>query len=734
VIILDEIDALTKTQYSDQIFAQIRSIYFSRVNFKELEKLTYILSGVIEPNEIIKDPKISPFNIGQKIFLNDFSSEEFEYFLNNSKLALSQEIRDRIFYWTNGNPRMTWDVCSEVENRLKSKDLSVEIIDKIVNEIYLTTFDKPPVDNIRELVKKDREIRNSIIEIGYKKGKKVSDKVKSKLYLSGIINYDENDIHIKNEIIKQSLNLDWIKSLEEEDKGLVRIAFELIDKEKYSEALTTFERYLVENEFTEEEKNIAYYQMGYAAHKSSMFDKAILYLNKTNFDIEEDAKLYYRVMILKGMANYYSGFIDESLNCFKAIIDSGKKDETYARALLNYGSISLKSDKINHKDNAVKIFEDIINETGFKKDKLKPEFINELKSIAHYNLAQLQNTNGDLDNAIKNYRQAIPLGKKSTKPTMILGLLNITKDERERFSLLDQIVDLINNGMIKPIENDPEKPIDFSFDELRDIAVTAFLDYNETLFNKLKPHLSLLGDKSISKHLYDLAIYLINNHKDWVRAIKLLNAVYAKFDDVEIALDKATKYNTLKLLAYFTNLKESSDKHIEYLALFAKERLALVDYIDMEIFANLIYSLTEKKKYNEALKYVDLINSIKATVPDINLINYLVIYHLELNLYWFTGDTKKAMKKAEEIVHLANDARVKNQKSNLLGDTGLDVIKQNAESIIHPTQVQQTPVKVAKSYGRNEMIKVRYKDGAIIETKFKKVEKDLSSGACFILN
>ena len=33
VIILDEIDALTKTSYSDQIFAQIRSIYFRASKF-----------------------------------------------------------------------------------------------------------------------------------------------------------------------------------------------------------------------------------------------------------------------------------------------------------------------------------------------------------------------------------------------------------------------------------------------------------------------------------------------------------------------------------------------------------------------------------------------------------------------------------------------------------------------------------------------------------------------------
>ncbi|MDB5014311.1 MAG: hypothetical protein JWQ25_2513, partial [Daejeonella sp.] len=117
VIILDEIDGLTKTNYSDEIFSQIRSSYFaSRVNYKEFFNLTYLLSGVVEPSEIIKDSQISPFNIGQKIFLNDFSREEFDQFLIKSQLNLEANSRDRIYYWTNGNPRMTWDICSEVEN------------------------------------------------------------------------------------------------------------------------------------------------------------------------------------------------------------------------------------------------------------------------------------------------------------------------------------------------------------------------------------------------------------------------------------------------------------------------------------------------------------------------------------------------------------------------------------------------------------------------------------------
>ncbi len=734
VIILDEIDALTKTQYSDQIFAQIRSIYFSRVNFKELEKLTYILSGVIEPNEIIKDPKISPFNIGQKIFLNDFNKEEFEQFITKSKLSLSQEIIDRIFYWTGGNPRMSWDVCSEVENRLKTEELTSEIIDKIVNQIYLTTYDKPPIDNIRELVSKDREIRNSIVEIGYKKGSEVSDKIKNKLYLSGIINYDDNDIHIKNEIIKQSLNLEWIKSLEEEDKGLVRIAIEQFEKENYPEALNTFERFLSENNFEEGDKSLCYYYMGYASYRISDFGKAIKYLSKSKFDVEEDGKWYFRTLNLKGLANYYYGEIEESLACFKSVIDSGRKDETYVRALLNFGSISLKSDKTNHRSEGIKIFNEIIDESGFKKEKLTEQLVKELKSIAHYNLAQIQNSNGDYINAATNYKQAIQLGKANTKPTIILALLEITESVEEKHDLFNQLIDLISTGKIIPIEDDPEKPIDFSFDALRHIAINTFLNYNDTLFNKLKPHLSLLGDKSISKHLYELALFSINKTRGWETAIKLFNGIYENFENTEFSIDNETRYNTLKFLSYFTKVENVIGIHTEYINLFAKEQLVKVDNLDMEIFANLIYFLSEKKKYQEALKYVNLINSIRPLVPEEILINYLVIYHLELNIYFYLNDRQKAVQKAEEIIMLANDEKVKLQNSNLLGETGLEVIRQNAESILKPTARIQTPVKAVKTYGRNQIIKVRYKDGTTLETKFKKVENDLKIGECFILN
>ena len=45
VIILDEIDSLTKGVFSDKVFAQIRSVYFTRTNYPQFNKLTYLTAG-----------------------------------------------------------------------------------------------------------------------------------------------------------------------------------------------------------------------------------------------------------------------------------------------------------------------------------------------------------------------------------------------------------------------------------------------------------------------------------------------------------------------------------------------------------------------------------------------------------------------------------------------------------------------------------------------------------------
>lgn len=242
VIILDEVDALMSVYYSDNIFSQIRSTYFSRTTFPVFERLTYVLSGVVEPTELIKDLNKSPFNIGDKIYLNDFTKDEHEDFVRKSELKITHEISNEIFEWTNGNPRLTFDICSEVENSiLEGIQPSKELLQDIVKKKYLTFFDVSPIDHIRELVKTDRQIRRAISLINKNQSNNLNDAIKIKLYLHGIIDSEfDKETKIKNKIIEQSLSENWIKSIDFPSIDKDEYGLEIINSKKFKYFLDKF--------------------------------------------------------------------------------------------------------------------------------------------------------------------------------------------------------------------------------------------------------------------------------------------------------------------------------------------------------------------------------------------------------------------------------------------------------------------------------------------------------------
>jgi preprotein translocase subunit SecA len=59
--------------------------------------------------------------------------------------------------------------------------------------------------------------------------------------------------------------------------------------------------------------------------------------------------------------------------------------------------------------------------------------------------------------------------------------------------------------------------------------------------------------------------------------------------------------------------------------------------------------------------------------------------------------------------------------------------RQGEEGDAPPRQPQKVePVRTGRKIGRNEMVKVRYQNGEVVETKYKKVEEDINSGACVL--
>lgn len=299
IICLDEIDALTRSDYSDHVFSFIRSVYFSgRSNFPELENLTYLLSGVAEPSDIIKNKDVSPFNIGEKIYLDDFSIEEIQKFLDNAKIRLDTPTLQRVFHWTRGYPRMIWDVCSLLEEQqLAGTIVDINVVDSAVKSLYFSEVDAPPVDHIKKLTKETPDIRDALISIHYGKSEGISESTRTKLYLAGISRHslEGDSVDFKNAVLEQCLNEEYLH-------GLVTLNFKssldtAINKIKLGqvyqglEELQIIEAQLPETDLPSLEfwRGIGYFELEKYDQAIAQFERSI---KTTDLQVHFDSTLY----------------------------------------------------------------------------------------------------------------------------------------------------------------------------------------------------------------------------------------------------------------------------------------------------------------------------------------------------------------------------------------------------------------------------------------------------------
>src|SRR5262247_435061 len=117
VIFVDEIDAVRSLPFStDEFFAGIRELYNHRTEDGELERLTFCLLGVASPSNLIRDTRTTPFNIGRRIELNDFTENEAAPLAQGLMRPepLGMKLLRRILYWTGGHPYLTQRLCQGV--------------------------------------------------------------------------------------------------------------------------------------------------------------------------------------------------------------------------------------------------------------------------------------------------------------------------------------------------------------------------------------------------------------------------------------------------------------------------------------------------------------------------------------------------------------------------------------------------------------------------------------------
>jgi hypothetical protein len=117
VIFIDEIDAVKSLPFStDEFFAAIRECYNRRTQDPRFARLTFCLLGVASPSELIRNTRMTPFNIGRRIELNDFTGDDavpLAAGLEPEERA-QRDLLERVLHWTGGHPYLTQRLCQAI--------------------------------------------------------------------------------------------------------------------------------------------------------------------------------------------------------------------------------------------------------------------------------------------------------------------------------------------------------------------------------------------------------------------------------------------------------------------------------------------------------------------------------------------------------------------------------------------------------------------------------------------
>ena len=107
ILALDEVDRLLQTDFHSDFFALLRAWHNSRALDEEWDKLNLVLVISTEPYLLIKEVNQSPFNVGLKIYLEDFSEDQVRDLNQRHNSPVTETDLPKLLELLGGQPYLT---------------------------------------------------------------------------------------------------------------------------------------------------------------------------------------------------------------------------------------------------------------------------------------------------------------------------------------------------------------------------------------------------------------------------------------------------------------------------------------------------------------------------------------------------------------------------------------------------------------------------------------------------
>ena len=219
VILIDEIDSTLNLNFRDDFFAAIRAVYNERATDPTYQRLTFALFGVATPTDLIQDRERTPFNIGRRIDLREFTLNDAQPLRDGLAASFSNRvdaILKWIFYWTNGHPYLTQKLCHVLQTE------GLVDVNDAVQRIFLSdegrkdpnlTFVQDRVANSPEQEKR----RMLQLYRRVQRGDWIADDnrspVQNRLELYGLVGVAQGQLQVRNRIYERVFDGTWITSM-----------------------------------------------------------------------------------------------------------------------------------------------------------------------------------------------------------------------------------------------------------------------------------------------------------------------------------------------------------------------------------------------------------------------------------------------------------------------------------------------------------------------------------------
>lgn len=220
VVFVDEIDTTLSLKFTDDFFAAIRYFYNARAQNHDLARLSFVLIGVATPGDLIKDEQRTPFNIGHRVELTDFTFAEALPLADGFRLSApeAEQLLRWVLKWTSGHPYLTQRLCRALaeENRSSWTEAAVD-------EVVARTFfgERSEQDNnlqfVRDMLTKrapDRDgvltVYSEVIEGRVPVPDEEQSLIKSHLKLSGVVRRENSELKLRNAIYGHVFDRKWV--------------------------------------------------------------------------------------------------------------------------------------------------------------------------------------------------------------------------------------------------------------------------------------------------------------------------------------------------------------------------------------------------------------------------------------------------------------------------------------------------------------------------------------------